>query len=236
MFFKSTVLQLASLIIFLITSLTSVSAQQSAPSSTTQPGSEQNTLRPSPPTAATTQHTDTPPVSTSTQIQTASSGCIQPCLAWYSPDPAFTYGIPAVLLLGIMLVMSSTMSALRGTKWSLADALSEETEVSEDSQTPNVPPPADGAAPAAAAPPPPLLVTRLHASSSRLIAFMGSVVILFLFFGFGTVGLYGFATTGTIPATLKDVTSYLLAGLTLFAPYTVNKFAKLFETFNPKKP
>lgn len=78
-------------------------------------------------------------------------------------------------------------------------------------------------------------MTKLHASSSRLIAFMGSLVILFIFFGFGTVALYGFATTGTVPATLKDITDYLLAGLTLFAPYTVNKFAKLFESFNPKK-
>jgi len=49
------------------------------------------------------------------------------------------------------------------------------------------------------------------------------------------VALYSFAQTGTIPANLDKVVDFLLAGLTLFAPYTVNKFSKIFEGFAPKR-
>ncbi|ULA62888.1 MAG: conserved membrane protein of unknown function [Nitrospira sp.] len=159
-----------------------------------------------------------------------------PAPQWVTPSAWFIYGAPAALFLGLLLATVKTISTLHDTKWSLADALSEEAELSA---------PTSGAGPALPAATSPAvalpatntlpMVTALHASTSRLIAFMGSLALLFIFIGFGTVALYSFAATGAIPPTLKDVTDYLLAGLTLFAPYTVNKFAKLFESLAPKK-
>ncbi len=116
--------------------------------------------------------------------------------------------------------------------WSLADALSEETEAAAVGATPV----AGGAA--GVPPVQPLtspLVNIPLASSSRLIAFLGSIVILFLFLGFGLVALYDFATMGALPPSTSSVKDYLLTGLTLFAPYAVNKFSSLFEGLTPKK-
>jgi hypothetical protein len=66
-------------------------------------------------------------------------------------------------------------------------------------------------------------------------ALMGTVVILLLFLGFGAVAIFSFASTGSLPKSMDQVVSFLLAGLTLFAPYAVNKFSKVFEGLMPGK-
>ncbi|MFH1167282.1 MAG: hypothetical protein V1852_24970 [Pseudomonadota bacterium] len=58
---------------------------------------------------------------------------------------------------------------------------------------------------------------------------MGMIVILFMFIGFGIFALYGFGKTGSMPQGIDRVVSFLMAGMTLFAPYIVNKFASLFQ-------
>ena len=60
------------------------------------------------------------------------------------------------------------------------------------------------------------------------------VVILLLFLGFVSVFMYRFAETGEAPAGTADAVKFLVAGLTLFAPYLVNKFASVFESLSPK--
>lgn len=64
---------------------------------------------------------------------------------------------------------------------------------------------------------------------------MGTLVILLMFLGFGSIALYSFANTGTLPDSMDKVVNFLLAGMTLFAPYAVNKFSKIFESLSPKK-
>lgn len=73
--------------------------------------------------------------------------CPSPCPTWEAPEPWFSYGVPATLLFGLALAVLATMSALRGTRWSLADALSEEAEVSADPPTPIAPAPVSSAVP-----------------------------------------------------------------------------------------
>ena len=80
----------------------------------------------------------------------------------------------------------------------------------------------------------PLMVTKLYASSSRLMALMGTIVILLMFLAFGSFSLFAFAKTGEMPKSINEVVKFLVAGLTLFAPYAVNKFSKLFEGLSPK--
>ena len=59
-------------------------------------------------------------------------------------------------------------------------------------------------------------------------------VILLMFLGFGIFSIYSFAKTGVMPNT-ENIVNFLVAGLTLFAPYLVNQFASLFEKLAPKK-
>lgn len=56
---------------------------------------------------------------------------------------------------------------------------------------------------------------------------MGTVAILLLFLGFGGFMLWDFGETGAVRST-AEICNYLLAGLTLFAPYVVNKFSSVF--------
>jgi len=106
---------------------------------------------------------------------------------------------------------------LRGTTWTLADALSEEADP-QPPVPPNATPPAK-----------PVMV----ASSSRLIALLGLFVILSLFIGVGYYMLWCLFTNGPLEP-LKDVTSYFYAGIVLFAPYIVNKFSDAFSIFKSK--
>jgi len=137
---------------------------------------------------------------------------------WQALDPHFLYVIVIVVALAIFIAFALIFRVLNDHEtWSLAQALSEEVDVTVDD--------ADGK---------PYSVngtvvkkTELAASSSRLIAFIGTIAILFLFIGFGVIIMWEYGETGNI-TNADAVGKYLLAGLTLFAPYVVNKFSSVF--------
>jgi hypothetical protein len=142
--------------------------------------------------------------------------------AWTPPPGWFTYGVIGIVVVGAIVSMLLVRAALAAAKtWSLSDALSEETEVSSI---------VDGKPQINAATNEPVTVILMMASTSRLIAFMGMLVLILMFVGFGSFALYGFAVSGTLPASIDQVGKFLLAGMTLFAPYAVNKFAGVFES------
>jgi hypothetical protein len=58
---------------------------------------------------------------------------------------------------------------------------------------------------------------------------------MMMFIGFGVFILYSFAFGDGVPAGLDDVRNFLLVGMTMFAPYVVNKFASVFDWMTPKK-
>jgi hypothetical protein len=64
---------------------------------------------------------------------------------------------------------------------------------------------------------------------------MGMLVILLMFLGFGSFALFHFAMTGKMPGDIDQIVNFLVAGMTLFAPYVVNKFSSLFESLAPKR-
>lgn len=151
---------------------------------------------------------------------------------WVRPDPWFVYGIILLVLVGSLIAMLMIRSAIvTSGRWSIADALAEETEVTAMKPDANGRPTAVPQLDAAGKP---LTITDMRASISRLIALMGMMAILMIFLGFGAFALYGFAMTGTIPD-MSGVINFLMAGLTLFAPYLVNKFSSIFEAFAPKR-
>jgi len=137
----------------------------------------------------------------------------------YSPPYSFfVYGVILFFLFVLFYTLRNIKNALASgkSKWSLSDALSEPVEVTSEKNENKE------------------KVVEMRASSSRLVAFMGMIAILVLFIGFGTFALYSFAVNGKLGEDIGQVVSFLTAGLTLFAPYAVNKFAKVFESIAPK--
>jgi hypothetical protein len=146
----------------------------------------------------------------------------------HAAPPALVYVVIGIVLAGILVGVAAVRAALSGTTWSLSDALSEEVEVTFEQDENGVETPKfdDNLKP--------VMVTELRASSSRLIALMGLIVIMTMFIGFGVLILYSFGSGYGVPDGLDDVRNFLLAGMTMFAPYVVNKFASIFDWMTPK--
>ena len=139
--------------------------------------------------------------------------------------------VPIFVLLASVLAIRKIADALIPNDWSIADAMSEEVMM----------PAYTDAVPAAAGLPgvpktlildndkKAVLIPEMHASTSRVIAMMGMMAILFLFLGFGVFAIFEFGATGRVPKSIEQVVTFLTSGLTLFAPYLVNKFASIFN-------
>jgi hypothetical protein len=140
-----------------------------------------------------------------------------PSKAWFPPEPLFIYGVIGIIFCASLISFALIRSALSHSKFSLADVLSEEANITS--------PGADGK---------PVTITELRGSSSRVIAFVGMVVILMMFMGFGIFSLYAFAKNGEMPDS-QNIAYFLLGGSMLFAPYGANQFSALFEKLTPKK-
>lgn len=147
-----------------------------------------------------------------------------------APDSWFIYLVVFIVLFGALIAIFLIRASVEQTNWSLAEAVSEETQVSilENRGTPQETPKlgADGK---------PIMATEMRASSSRLIALMGMMAILLMFLGFGSFALYYFGASGNMPPGTTEAVQLLAAGMTLFAPYVVNKFASLFEGLSPRR-
>lgn len=138
---------------------------------------------------------------------------------WQPLDSRFVYAVVIVAFAGIFIAFAAVCRILRDhPKWSLADALSEEADVPVTDAAGQ---PVIGANGAAVTKP------QLAASTSRLIAFVGTIGILGLFLGFGAIIMCQYGKSGSI-TNADAIGKYLLGGLTLFAPYVVNKFSSVF--------
>lgn len=149
--------------------------------------------------------------------------------------PALVSLVSACVFLGSLAVMVGIFRALRHQGWSLANALSEPTRLLIPDQAGWSDSQGDRKAVDAAGGSQVRAVEVMEASSSRLIATLGSVAILLLYLGFGVFALFDFGLTCTLPATLGTITNFLYAGLALFAPYVANKVSSLFRP-GPKGP
>jgi hypothetical protein len=149
---------------------------------------------------------------------------------WAAPRPWFVYTVILVVLVGTLVSLLLIRAALGESHWSLADAMSEETEV-----TATVKDAKGDEEPMLDASGKPVMVTEMRASSSRLIALMGMMGILLMFVGFGSFSLYAFALTGNVSPQIDKVIYFLMSGMTLFAPYVVNQFSSIFQSMSPKR-
>jgi hypothetical protein len=149
--------------------------------------------------------------------------------------PEAIYGITALVLIGSFVALSHVDRRLKQEGWSLANALSEPTQL----QVPMDPRWLDSIGDKAdvddaGGDKPPTnaqlqTVTVLEASTSRLIALVGMIVILLMYLGFGIFSLFNYGFTCSMPASSGAVTAFLYSGLTLFAPYVANKFSSVFQ-------
>jgi len=127
---------------------------------------------------------------------------------WIAPPDGLVCLVIFTIFAGMIGIVVAVARRLHNApQWSLADALSEETDLAD----------AGGSR------------TVLTPSTSRLIAFLGMIAILGLFLGFGVFVLWGVAETGHVPESSDEFSKYLFGGVTLFAPYVVNKFAAAFS-------
>ena len=155
--------------------------------------------------------------------------------------PQAVMGICAITLIGTFTALIAMRRRLGKEGWSLANALSEPTRLTipidprwSQSQGDHQAISAVGVGSANEGPP--AALTILEASSSRLIAMVGMVVILLTYLGFGIFSLYTFGLTCQMPASTAAVTSFLYAGLTLFAPYAANKVSGILQPVLGSKP
>ncbi len=145
---------------------------------------------------------------------------------WIGPADWFIYLVIIIVLAGVLISMLIIRVSLAENKWSLSDALSEGIELTLMENNKPVTDPSTKE---------PVVIKKLYPSSSRLVALVGMIIIMFMFLAFGSFALFGFAKTGQMPESINSVVKFLVTGLTLFAPYAVNKFSKLFEGLTPGK-
>ncbi|MDU2819125.1 hypothetical protein [Enterobacter sp.] len=132
------------------------------------------------------------------------------------------YFIYIPMTLAYLIAFSRIFAVLKMRQWSLADALSE---------PPNVVPPetVDPDAPQHLAAPAPIVqASKPFASSSRLIAFVGIVIISIIFISSGYHAIYAlFNDASNLDNNFTDIGKYLMFSGTLFAPYVFNKVAAI---------
>jgi len=149
------------------------------------------------------------------------------------------YALTLMVTLGAFGALYLVKRRLTKEGWSLANALSEPTRLTipaemrwtesggdrmamglEAAASSKVIRAADGT---------PIAMTLLEASSSRMIATLGGLGILMLYMGFGGFALYSFGLTCQLPASMPAVSTFLLSGLSLFAPYVANKISTAIQ-------
>lgn len=177
-----------------------------------------------------TTSVSTPDSATSPTSKSGAPDVFKP--SWEPPSGVILYGVPIIVFFGTLFTILAVRNSLPAN-WSLADALSEDVPMPVRKVTTTKG--QNGADDIIVTEPlydkdaKPVLAPEMHASSSRLIALMGMIVILLMFVGFGVFALYGFGKNGAMPDGIGGVVQYLVAGMTLFAPYVVNKFSALFQ-------
>ena len=121
---------------------------------------------------------------------------------WVAPSNWFIYFVILIVLIGSLVSILVIRSSLSETTWSLSNALSEGIELTEMG---------DDGKPLLDDAKKPVVVTKLYASSSRLVALMGMIVILLMFIAFGSFSLFAFAKTGEMPSSINQVVKFLAA-------------------------
>jgi hypothetical protein len=127
---------------------------------------------------------------------------------WSTPKVSIAYILISVLLLGTTMAILSIRDILAKSDWSLAEALTEQTEVMID----------DPAHPGQK-----IVHSTSKSSMSRLIAMMGMMTILILYVCIGCACVWSLMQEGKFPDSALQGAAFLTSGISLFVPYVANK-------------
>ncbi len=122
------------------------------------------------------------------------------------------YLVIAVITIVWMVGIARVLQWLRKDDWNLAQAVSEEANLPDGTPTP------------AAGQLPPLV-----ASTSRLIALLGAVIMSAFFIGLGYWVIWALFNGQSIEPANRTLT-FFLSGTVLFTPYAANKVASIFQS------
>lgn len=137
---------------------------------------------------------------------------------WSTLDEKFVYGLCGLLFLMVIISFGVLHWDLtKADRWSLSDALSEPMNMTPLDAT---------GQPLLDKLDKPIEIMQLKNSTSRLIALLGGVCLIFIFVGFSCIALCEYAFTGTIEG-LDEIWKFLLGGATIFIPYVSNRILKL---------
>jgi hypothetical protein len=141
-----------------------------------------------------------------------------------------------VPIFAIVLVMTlfcggvglAIVALYRSSTWSLAETLSEEAKMPPAGAQVSPANPGTTPTPPPVEPPKPAMV----GSASRLIGFFGLIGLLALYMGLGVYVLWCLfrGDQAGVANVMGAVKTYLLCGITLFAPYAVNQFRSAFSS------
>ncbi|MEN3794116.1 hypothetical protein [Fulvimarina sp. MAC3] len=134
------------------------------------------------------------------------------------PPPWYFYAV-AVVVVGVSVWVAYLVNnaLLKSPDWSFAKALSEKAVVPLFDKEGK---PIQNATNATHR-------NEYQTSTTRLIAFVGAIVILIFFSGFGLLAMHKFAYGGLNWEHLEPVFYYLLSGMILFVPYAINRLSGL---------
>lgn len=125
----------------------------------------------------------------------------------------WTFRVMTRLLIVLVVVLILTLSIFSfAGKWSLADALSEESSVQPNPGQ-----------------------VKMVASTSRLIALVGLMGILAIVLGVGYSTVWNLFIGGAANLHLDEIRKFLFGAATLFAPYLANQLRSIFDD-TPAKP
>jgi hypothetical protein len=128
--------------------------------------------------------------------------------------------LAATYVLVLLSIRWLATSLSKDNAWSMGKALSENTiEEQADQQNPGK------------------TVMAPMPSSSRLIAFLGMIVLLATFLAFGTTMIWALGRTGKVPD-MENAQGFLLAGMSMFAPYLISQSREAVKALggNPGPP
>lgn len=125
-------------------------------------------------------------------------------------------GMITTMYILVIVGFLAIWKGLRSDKnWSMARALSENTVLEQQDPT-------DATKKT--------IVSIDLPSSSRLIAFIGLVVLMVTFLTLGAVMIWTLGRTGQV-ISMENAQNFLLAGMTMFAPYLISQGKEALKAF-----
>lgn len=132
--------------------------------------------------------------------------------------------IIAFVTLFLLVTLKIIRRSLADSNWKMSEAISEPEGVPATPAAPGEPT-AETLQGTAAAPVKPAMV----ASSSRLIALIGGIILAAMYLGTGYYVLFAVFYLPENVKRIDEINQFFVMGMTLFSPYAVNKLSTMFK-------